>query len=330
MRGKKVIVTGGVGFIGSYLVKRLVQDGYKVSVIDSIIRGDKSRISNILNEIDFYEADIRDEDFILKIFKKAKADLVIHLAAVNGTENFYNHPQLVLDVGIRGMLSVINACQKTNVFDLIVASSAEVYQKPDKIPTSEQVSLMIPNSLNPRYSYGGSKIASELIAFNYFKDHFRKVQIFRPHNVYGPNMGWKHVIPQFIVKIKELNSKKNDLELNIQGNGKETRAFCYIDDIIDGIMRIYNYGDHREIYNIGNNKEISILKLIEHLENLMNIKVKIKKSRVQQGSVLRRCPDLSKMLNIGYLPKINIEDGLEKTIEWYLKKSEKKLINKLL
>ena len=330
MSGKKVIVTGGVGFIGSYLVKRLVQDGFRVSVIDSIIRGDKSRITDILSEIDFYEADIRNEDAILEIFKKAKVDLVIHLAAVNGTENFYNHPQLVLDVGIKGMLSVVNACKKTNVFDLIVASSAEVYQKPDKIPTSEQVSLMIPNSLNPRYSYGGSKIISELIAFNYFKDHFRKVQIFRPHNVYGPNMGWKHVIPQFIVKIKELNSKKNDFELNIQGNGQETRAFCYIDDIIDGIIQMYNYGKHREIYNIGNNQEISIVKLIEHIENLMNIKVKIKKSDVQQGSVLRRCPDLSKMLSIGYLPKINIEDGLEKTIGWYLQNSEKELINKLL
>lgn len=330
MSVKKVIVTGGVGFIGSYLVKRLVQDGFRVSVIDSIIRGDKSRITDILSEIDFYEADIRDEDAILEIFKKAKVDLVIHLAAVNGTENFYNHPQLVLDVGIKGMLSVVNACKKTNVFDLIVASSAEVYQKPDKIPTSEQVSLMIPNSLNPRYSYGGSKIISELIAFNYFKDHFRKIQIFRPHNVYGPNMGWKHVIPQFIVKIKELNSKKNDFELNIQGNGQETRAFCYIDDIIDGIMQMYNYGKHREIYNIGNNQEISIVKLIEHIENLMNIKVKIKKSDVQQGSVLRRCPDLSKMLSIGYLPKINIEDGLEKTIGWYLQNSEKELINKLL
>ena len=330
MSGKKVIVTGGVGFIGSYLVKRLVQDGFRVSVIDSIIRGDKSRITDILSEIDFYEADIRDEDAILEIFKKAKVDLVIHLAAVNGTENFYNHPQLVLDVGIKGMLSVVNACKKTNVFDLIVASSAEVYQKPDKIPTSEQVSLMIPNSLNPRYSYGVSKIISELIAFNYFKDHFRKVQIFRPHNVYGPNMGWKHVIPQFIVKIKELNSKKNDFELNIQGNGQETRAFCYIDDISDGIIQMYNYGKHREIYNIGNNQEISIVKLIEHIENLMNIKVKIKKSDVQQGSVLRRCPDLSKMLSIGYLPKINIEDGLEKTIGWYLQNSEKELINKLL
>ena len=89
---KRVIVTGGAGFIGSYLVKKLLLNGYKVCVIDSVIRGDQSRISDVLSEIDFYQADIRDEEIILNIFKKVKADLVIHLAAINGTENFYNHP----------------------------------------------------------------------------------------------------------------------------------------------------------------------------------------------------------------------------------------------
>lgn len=327
---KRVIVTGGAGFIGSYLVKKLLLNGYKVCVIDSVIRGDQSRISDVLSEIDFYQADIRDEEIILNIFKKVKADLVIHLAAINGTENFYNHPQLVLDVGIKGMLSVINACHKTNVLDLIVASSAEVYQKPDKIPTSEKVSLMIPDSLNSRYSYGGSKIISELISFNYFKDYFRKVQVFRPHNVYGPNMGWKHVIPQFISEINKLSRTQEILTLTIQGNGKETRAFCYVDDIIDGILKIYNFGKHREIYNIGNNKEISILELINHLEILMNVKIKVKNSDIKQGSVSRRCPDLYKIYSLGYSAKVNLEEGLKRTIQWYMKNSNKILKNKLL
>jgi UDP-glucose 4-epimerase len=100
------------------------------------------------------------------------------------------------------MFAVAEAAIDAGVENLVVASSAEVYQTPKKIPTTEEVELCLPNSTNPRYSYGGSKIASELIAMNIGKDHFKKVQVFRPHNVYGPDMGWKHVIPQFIDRIQ--------------------------------------------------------------------------------------------------------------------------------
>jgi UDP-glucose 4-epimerase len=322
---KKVIVTGGLGFIGSYLVKKLIKKGWKVYIIDSAIRGNVERISDILSEIKLYQLDIRDEESVLSVFKKVKAELVIHLAAINGTENFYQHPQLVLEVGIKGILSIINACQKADVPDLILASSAEVYQEAKIIPTSEDVPLIIPNSLNPRYSYAGSKIISELIAFNYYKEHFRKVQVFRPHNIYGPDMGWKHVIPQLIMQINKLSNSYEVLPITIQGSGNETRAFCYIDDAINGILKMYELGKHREIYNIGNNQEISILKLINFIEDFINVKLKINISPLKQGSVLRRCPDISKISSIGYAPKINIEEGLKRTIKWYLNNSQESL-----
>lgn len=322
---KKVIVTGGLGFIGSYLVKKLIKEGWKVYIIDSAIRGNVERISDILSEIKLYQLDIRDEESVLGVFKKVKAELVIHLAAINGTENFYQHPQLVLEVGIKGILSIINACQKADVPDLILASSAEVYQEAKIIPTSEDIPLIIPNSLNPRYSYAGSKIISELIAFNYFKEHFRKVQVFRPHNIYGPDMGWKHVIPQLIMQINKLSNSYEVLPITIQGSGNETRAFCYIDDAVDGILKMYELGKHREIYNIGNNQEISILKLINFIEDFINVKLKINISPLKQGSVLRRCPDISKISSIGYAPKINIEEGLKRTIKWYLNNSQESL-----
>ena len=121
----------------------------------------------------------------------------------------------------------------------------------------ETVALMLPDSLNPRYSYGGSKIVSELIAFNYGQDHFRKVQVFRPHNVYGPDMGWKHVIPQFVLRALEARDR-GDRRFPIQSDGHETRAFAYVDDVVDGIVRMYCQGSHREIYHIGNDHEVSV------------------------------------------------------------------------
>ena len=193
MKKNKYLVTGGSGFIGAYLVKRLLKEGHSVVVLDNLLRGRAARLESVMQDIEFITADIRDEDKVVEICKDV--DCIYHLAAINGTENFYTQSELVLDVGIRGMLSIIKACQKNPVSQLIVASSAEVYQTPLNIPTDENAILMVPNSLEPRYSYGGSKICSELIAFNYKTD--AKVQIFRPHNIYGADMGWKHVIPQF-------------------------------------------------------------------------------------------------------------------------------------
>ena len=120
-------------------------------------------------------------------------DEVHHLAFVNGTEFFYSQPDLVLDVGVRGMVNVIDACRKHGIGTLVLASSSEVYQTPPKVPTDETAPLAIPDPLNPRYSYGGGKLISELMAINYGRKYFNRVLIFRPHNVYGPDMGWEHV-----------------------------------------------------------------------------------------------------------------------------------------
>src|SRR5215218_821288 len=129
-------------------------------------------------------------------------DEVHHLAFVNGTEFFYSAPELVLDVGVKGMINVIDACRAAGVGRLVLASSSEVYQTPPRVPTDETVPLVVPDPANPRYSYGGGKIISELMAINYGRRHFDRVLIFRPHNVYGPDMGFEHVIPQFVLRLK--------------------------------------------------------------------------------------------------------------------------------
>src|SRR3546814_14938535 len=110
--------------------------------------------------------------------------------------------------------------------------------------------MIIPDSLNPRYSYGGSKLSSELIAFNYCRDKLAKVQVFRPHNIYGPNMGWKHVIPQLIEKVRAAVARGED-RIEIQGDGSETRAFCYVEDVVDGILTMWQNGETMTVYHIG-------------------------------------------------------------------------------
>jgi UDP-glucose 4-epimerase len=311
---KRVVVTGGGGFIGAYLVKRMVSDGWNVAVVDTLVRGDVSRFADVATDVELFTCDVRDQDALERVFRGA--EVVMHLAAINGTENFYKRPELVLDVGLRGALAVVNAGREAGVPDLVVASTAEVYQTPAVIPTPETIPLMLPDSLNPRYSYGGSKIVSELIAFNYGRDHYRQVQVFRPHNVFGPNMGWKHVEPQFIMRALAAQAA-GDAAFPIQGDGSETRSFCYVDDVVEGILTMYEKGGHREIYHIGSDEEITIRELAERIGRIVGIDLKIEPGELQAGGTPRRCADISKMRALGWSPVVGLDDGLKRTVAWY-------------
>jgi UDP-glucose 4-epimerase len=325
---RRAVVTGGGGFIGAYLVRRMVADGWDVGVIDNLARGDAGRLAAVADDVRFLRIDVRDEDAVTEAI--AGAEVVMHLAAINGTENFYKRPELVLDVGLRGALAVVNACRRAGVPDLVVASSAEVYQTPSVVPTPEEVALTLPDSLNPRYSYGGSKLISELIAFNYAQEHFRKVQVFRPHNVYGPDMGRKHVVPQFILRAAELPPAPTPGRFPIQGDGSETRAFCYVDDVVDGILTMYARGGHREIYHIGNDEEVSIRDLATRIGAVLARNPEIVPSPAAVGGTPRRCPDIGKMRALGYAPRHALDDGLARTAEWYLEHRDREASNALM
>jgi UDP-glucose 4-epimerase len=316
--GTRVVVTGGGGSIGAYLVRRLVRQGWDVAVIDTMVRGDVGRLAEIADDIELFTCDVRDQEALERAF--VGAEVVMHLAAINGTENFYKRPELVLDVGLRGALAVVNAARNAGVPDLVIASSAEVYQTPSVVPTPETVPLLLPDSLNPRYSYGGSKIATELIAFHYAQDHYRKVQVFRPHNVYGPDMGYKHVIPQFIDRAAAARNatSRGPAPFEIQGDGTQTRAFCYVDDVVDGVLTMYEKGGHREVFHIGNDEEVSIRDLAVRVAKAIGVEVEICPTEAPVGATERRCPDIGKMHRLGYCPAVNLDEGLKRTAAWYL------------
>ncbi len=320
---KKYLVTGGTGFIGSALVRSLYKSGNFIRVLDNDLRGATSRLNDISGKIEIIKSDIRDPKSVQEACRGM--DGVCHLAYLNGTEFFYTQPELVLEIGVKGIVNVIDGCIKEGVKELVVASSSEVYQTPRVIPTSENVALSVPDPLNPRYSYGAGKIISELMALNYGRKHFQRVIVFRPHNVYGPDMGEEHVIPQFIIRLKELcrDNKERRVQFPIQGDGTQTRSFIFIEDFINGLITVIEKGMHLEIYNIGTMEEVTIAEVARMVGNYFAKDVVIVPGKPAQGGTLRRCPDISKLKNLGFKPRISLKEGLKITAEWYDKNFQK-------
>ena len=318
MKKRHFLVTGGNGFIGSALVRRLVAEGHEVRVFDNKSRNSGNGLDDIAAEIEFIVGSVCDAEAVSDAARGV--DSVIHLAAINGTEFFYSRPEQVLDVGVRGMLHVIDACRARGVGEMIVASSSEVYQFPETVPTDETAALVVPDLTNPRYSYAGSKIISELLAMWWGRAAFERVIIFRPHNVYGPNMGWEHVLPHFILRAMEAvaGTPEGPVPFPIQGDGNQTRAFMHVDDCIDGVMLLIDKGEHLGVYHLGNPEELEIAEVARRVVAYFGHEVRIDPSELPPGGTPRRCPDIGRMRGLGFMPKISFDQGLASIAEWYV------------
>ena len=169
MKKKTFLITGGTGFIGSNISNLLINKNYRVKIFDNNSRGSLQKIKNFKKKVKFIKGDIRNKKLLDRALRNT--DAVIHLAYVNGTKYFYSKPVLVLDVAVKGMINIVEGCIKNKIKELYLASSSEVYQTPIKIPTDEEESLKIPNIFNPRYSYGGGKIITELMGIHYGKKY---------------------------------------------------------------------------------------------------------------------------------------------------------------
>ena len=322
MSARRILVTGGSGFIGAALVRRLVQGGDSVRVLDDNSRGRLRRLAGIESDIEFLGGDVRDPATVMAAAKDV--DEVHHLAFVNGTEFFYSAPELVLEVGVKGMVNVLDACRAHGIGTLVLASSSEVYQTPPSVPTDESVPLVVPDPMNPRYSYAGSKIISELMAINFSRKFLERALIFRPHNVYGPDMGAEHVIPQFARRLQNCIAiqPEGPVPFQIQGTGEETRSFCFVDDLVEGVMLMRAKGEHLGIYHIGTREEVAVADLARRVAAIAGRDIMLMTGPVRLGSTPRRCPDISKIARLGYKPRVPLDQGLPPTVRWYWQHGE--------
>lgn len=297
-----ILVTGGCGFIGHHLVRALLDNDERVCVLDNSWRGDHKWPG-----VKYFCRDVRKPYSVER--SAMGVDEIIHLAYINGTPNFYERPDEVLDVAVRGIVNVIEACRLRKIRRLTLVSSSEVCRA-KLVDAEETIPLVIPDPMNPRYSYSAGKIISEMLAIHNAK-LFDRLLIARPFNIYGPGMQQGHVIPDFMDKVKRANGTGEIIQM--LGSGNETRSFCYISDFIDGFMLMRDKGEHMGIYNIGNPVETTIKELALQVAAISNKCVTFHSGNIlREGDAPRRKPDISKLAALGYKPEISLYEGLRR------------------
>jgi nucleoside-diphosphate-sugar epimerase len=327
---KKILITGGTGFIGYHLANRLALEGNEVTLADNFFRSERDADLEALlgrPNVKLIEADLT----IAASWDKVGSgfDYVYHLAGINGTKLFYEMPHEVLRIGILTAMNAIEWMRSKNNnprAKILYTSSNEAYAGALEafgklpIPTPENVPLVISDPYNPRWSYGGQKLIGELIFIHYAEAHNLRMSIVRPHNFYGPREGYMHVIPEIIERIR------NKVDPFPIFGADDMRSFCYIDDAVEAIQKVMeSEKTDRGTYHIGSNEEIVIKDLIEKIFAIMGwrpAKLDIKQSPA--GSVKRRLADVSKIKkDTGWEAKTPLEEGLRKMVEWYTKNPKK-------
>lgn len=319
---KKILITGGAGFIGYHLAKRLAGQGHTVVLADNFFRSRRDHdLENLLNEenVSLVEVDLTDRSAWDGLGEGY--DFVYHLVGINGTKRFYDIPHEVLRIGVSTTMNALDWFKtKNSGGKILYTSSNEAYASALEafgtlpIPTPENVPLTISDTYNPRWSYGGQKLIGELFFIHYAKAYNFRMSIVRPHNFYGPRAGYEHVIPEVIGKIK-----KKVEPFPIFGSD-DTRSFCYIDDAVEAIQMVME-SDKTDggTYHIGTNEETVIRDLVERLFEIVGWhpkNVDIKESLA--GSVKRRLPDVSKIkADVGWEARTSLSEGLRKTFDWY-------------
>ncbi len=320
----KILITGAAGFIGFHLTKKLMKDNVIVA-IDNInnyyskslkyarlnLLGVDSNYNSISENLKFINLDISKSKLIDKLFDEYKFDYVINLAAQAGVRHSINKPLDYIDSNIKGFLNILEASKKYKIKHLIYASSSSVYGGLNTDLFSENLNVDKPISI-----YAASKKANELMAHTYsslFKLPTTGLRFFTVYGPWGrPDMAYYKFTENII----------NGKTIEVYNQGNMYRDFTYIDDIVDGIVKSLDFIPKKEvpysIYNIGNNKPIKLNYFIELLEKYTNKKAKINYKEIQKGDLIKTNADINLITNeIGYNPKVTIEDGLKYFVEWY-------------
>ena len=314
-KGKKILITGGNGFLGKYFVEtfqsynNFFKDPVKLYILDTSIKKNISKDSNLI----FIKQDVSKKF----IFNK-KVDIVIHAAGIASPFYYRKKPIETLEVAIDGTKNCLEIAKK-NKARFIFFSSSEIYGDPSNldVPTKETYRGNV-NSLGPRACYDESKRVGETLCYIYSNYYNLHTNIIRPFNVYGPGMNQKdyRIFPNFISNI--IKGKK----INIYGSGNQTRTYCYITDALEGFLRVIYFGKSGQAYNIGNNKpEVSVKDVFKIFQKIHFKKIAANFIRhpktYPNDEPQRRCPDLKKAKkDLHYYPKVKLEDGLKKFLDW--------------
>lgn len=310
---EKVLVTGGAGFIGSHLCASLLKDGYDVICLDNFITGNKKNVEELLDNPKFklIEADIIKPIDALSL---EKVDIIFHLASPASPVDFEKIPEEILLVNSIGTLNVLNLANKFGA-KVLITSTSETYGDPLEHPQKESYKGNV-NTFGPRACYDESKRFSETASYVFLHKYNLNLRIIRIFNTYGPKMKKDdgRVVSNFI------NWALNNEPIKIDGDGSQTRSFCYVSDMVNGIKKaMFTNNTKGQIFNLGNPSEFTMIELANEAIRLTDSKSKIVFSdNFRVDDPMKRKPDITKAKEIlGWEPSFNLSEGLQKTIEYY-------------
>ena len=304
---KKVLVTGGSGFIGSHICLNLVKKGYDVLCVDNLFSSSKQNINHLIkfNNFEFQRHDVTFPLFL-------EADQIYNLACPASPVHYQRDPVQTMKTNIHGTINMLGLAKRTKS-RIFQASTSEVYGDPEISPQKEDYLGKV-NPLGPRACYDEGKRAAETLFFDYHRQHKVDIRVARIFNTYGPRMHPNdgRVVSNFICQALK---NKN---ITIYGNGTQTRSFCYIDDLVRGILKFMEGQKNIGPINFGNPNEISILELAELVIQQINSKSKITFNSLPVDDPKMRCPDITLAKNcINWEPKVSLKDGLKKTVDYF-------------
>ena len=304
----KYLITGGAGFIGSYLAEKLITRGDPVMVFDNLSTGSAENLSGIENKIKFEQGDILDKAAIDKLV--SESDYVVHLAAALGVFNIVNRPLESLKTNLQGSENVLEACDKHKK-PVLIASTSEIYGKNDKVPLNEEDDRIIGHPLKSRWSYSEAKAVDESLAYFYYLENKLPIRIVRFFNTVGPRQVGHYgmVVPRFV------SAALKDEPLSVYGSGDQIRCFCHVDDAVRALLLVMDSEKAiGEVFNVGNNRQISIMELARKVIEITGSKSTIEKIAYEEAypegfeDMQRRVPDISKINRVlGWKPEINLD-----------------------
>ena len=305
---KKVLVTGGAGFIGSHLCDRLVANGHDVICLDNYYTGSKTNVESLMNLTNF-ELLRHDVTFPLYV----EVDEIFNLACPASPIHYQFDPVQTTKTSVHGAINMLGLAKRTGA-KILQASTSEVYGDPKIHPQIEDY-LGNVNPIGPRACYDEGKRCAETLFFDYYRQHKVNIRVARIFNTYGPRMHPDdgRVVSNFIVQA--LHGKT----LTIYGDGGQTRAFCFVEDLVNGLISLMKSSD--EVIgpiNLGNPNEFTILQLAKMVIEIVGSKSKIEYHRLPEDDPMQRCPDITRAKDqLNWCPEVQLKEGLQKTIDYF-------------